>query len=153
MKNAALTRLFLTALLLTAAFILHAQTGIISGKVFSPVSNHAIAQANIRLINKDSLLTAFKLTDSIGNFSFSNIPAGIYTLRIEALSYAVFSKRVYVFSNQIVNDTILLQPFYQDLQSVVVTAQKPVVVIKPDTTEFNASAFKTDKNATIEDVF
>ena len=46
-----------------------------------------------------------------------------------------------------------MQPLYQELQSVVVTAKKPVVIIKTDTIEFVTSAFKTEKNATVEDIF
>lgn len=139
-------------ILCITSFITHAQKEKITGKVFSVTSQEAIAQANVQLLNKDSLPIKSVVSDSLGNFLFNNISAGIYFIHVEALSYSNFTKR-FNLSNKGWHDTIFMQPSYENLQSVVVTAKRPVVVIKPDTTEFNAASFRTEKNATLEDVF
>ena len=139
-------------ILCISSFITRAQKGKITGKVFAITSREAIAQANVQLLDKDSLPIRSAVSDSLGNFLFNNISAGKYFIHVEALSYSGFTKR-FNLSNKGWHDTIFMQPSYQDLQSVVVTAKRPVVVIKPDTTEFNVASFKTEKNATLEDIF
>jgi len=139
-------------LFLAISFVAHAQKEKISGKIFSSDSN-AIAQANIQLLDKNLQPIAFRLTDSTGNFSFKNIFAGTYILKVDAIGFSGTTRNVSVSKNKNFCDTIFMQPLYQELQSVVVTAKKPVVIIKTDTIEFVASAFKTEKNATVEDIF
>src|SRR3954451_9754188 len=151
MKNFFLIKLFLIVLLCLAGIILHAQKGKIAAKVFS-TTNDAVISANFKLFNKDSLCVRNGITDSAGNFVFINVPAGLYSLQVKAMGYFTTTRHVYI-SNGIIPDTIFMEPSYGDLGAVVVTAKKPIVVIKPDTTEFNAAYFKTEKNATLEDIF
>src|SRR4030095_6067319 len=135
------------------SFTVYSQKSEISGSVFLSSSNTietSIASgATIKLLDKDSILLQSILTDSLGNFSFSDLPAGTYILQAEALSYAktVKSVRAQSAKNNELRDTIFLQQSYENLQSVVVTARRPRVVIKNDTTEFKAASFKTQKNA------
>src|SRR5206468_9609117 len=77
---------------------------------------------------------------------------GVYSLQVKAMGYFTTTTHVYL-SNKIKPDTIFIEPSYGDLETVVVSAKKPTVVIKPDTTEFSAAYFKPEKNATLEDVF
>jgi len=135
-------------LFLAISFVAHAQKEKISGKIFSSDSN-AIAQANIQLLDKNLQSIAFRLTDSTGNFSFKNISAGTYILKVDAIGFSGTTRNVSVSKNKNFCDTIFMQPLYQELQSVVVTAKKPVVIIKTDTIEFVASVFKNEKNATV----
>ena len=131
-----------------------AQKGKLSGKIFSS-SNEVIAQATVKLFNKDSVIIRSASSDSLGNFFFINLSSGTYTLQAEALSYTTVKKPVQVqgTKSKHVADTIFMQPSFQDLQSVVVTAKRPNVVVKKDTTEFIAASFKTGKTATVEDIF
>jgi hypothetical protein len=143
----------------TISYKTYGQKGEIAGSVFSSSSNNIITPvafgATIKLLDKDSILVRSILTDSLGNFSFNDLPAGTYILQAEALSYVktIKSVRIQTTKRKGIHDTIFLQPTYENLQPVVVTAKRPEVAIKSDTTEFRAASFKTQKNATLEDVF
>jgi len=153
MKNQKSTLILFICLV---SYAVHGQKGKISGRVFSSSSNDMIpVGATIKLLDKDSLLIRSILTDSLGNFSFNDLPAGSYLLQADALSYSTTKKSVRISGgkNKLLPDTIFMQPFYQDLQSVAVTAKRPNVVIKEDTTEFQAASFKVNKTATVEDIF
>jgi len=151
-------RLIFTIFTSAISFKAYSQKGEISGSVFLSSNNigTTIASgATIKLLNKDSILVRSILTDSLGNFSFSDLSAGTYILQAEALSYTKTVKSVSTqpAKNRELRDTIFLQQSYKNLPSVVVTARRPNVVIKNDTTEFRAASFKTQKNATVEDIF
>ena len=143
----------------TISYTAYSQKGEILGSVFLSSSNNVINPiafgATIKLLNKDSILVRSILTDSLGTFSFSDLPAGTYILQAEALSYVKTVKSVSIqpTKSKKLRDTIFLQPTDENLQPVVVTAKRPEVIVKSDTTEFRAASFKTQKNATLEDVF
>jgi hypothetical protein len=152
MKNATLNRVVLVIFIAIVSFVCHAQKGTISGKIFSLPNNLPVAQANIKLFKNDSLLMIAKISDSTGSFLIEKISAGSYKLQVDALSYSTQNKSVHISPNEVLHDTILLEPSFENLQSVVVTAKKPAVIVKTDTTEFFASSFRTTENATVEDV-
>ena len=139
-------------LLCVAGYVVHAQKGRISGRVFSFASKETIADATVKLLNKDSLVISSIVTDTLGNFYFSNLSAGTYILQIEAMSYLKTWKAVGIIG-KVVSDSILMESFYKDLQSVVVSSKKPAVTVNQDTLEYNAAIFKVNKNATVEDAF
>jgi hypothetical protein len=45
-----------------------------------------------------------------------------------------------------------MEPDRRELDEVVIQAERPPVVVKKDTIEFNASSFKTQQNAMVEDL-
>src|SRR5215216_787444 len=96
MKNTALPKFICILFVCTVSFTVHAQNSRISGRIFSASSNDIIAQATIKLLDKDSVLIRSILTDSLGNFSFNGLPAGAYILQAEALSYSVTKKPVHI---------------------------------------------------------
>ncbi|MFX6218481.1 hypothetical protein ABTF55_22030, partial [Acinetobacter baumannii] len=49
-------------------------------------------------------------------------------------------------------DSVFLLTTSKQLDEVIVVAERPPVMIKKDTIEFNASAFKTLPNALVEDL-
>ncbi|HEY6975275.1 MAG TPA: carboxypeptidase-like regulatory domain-containing protein, partial [Chitinophagaceae bacterium] len=144
-------KLIFVILICAISFTVYSQKGEISGSVFLTSSNNIITQivsgATIKLLDEDSIVVRSIVTDSLGNFSFGDLPAGTYILQAEALSYTktVKSVRTQPAMNRGLRDTIFLEPSYGNLQSVVVTAKRPNVNIKSDTTEFKAASFKTQK--------
>src|SRR6266487_6611615 len=130
MKNQKSTLILFICLV---SYAVHGQKGKISGRVFSSSSNDMIpVGATIKLLDKDSLLIRSILTDSLGNFSFSDLPAGTYTLQAEALSYVTTKKPVHIAGagNKVIPDTIFMQPSFRNLESVMVAAKRPKVVVK-----------------------
>ncbi|TKK65682.1 TonB-dependent receptor [Ilyomonas limi] len=80
-------------------------------------NSHALAGAIIHLLNTNLQTT----TDTGGRFIFPNVPAGTYTLQVAALGFATTTVTV---SSDNKSVTITLQPDVQQLDEVIVTAQK-----------------------------
>jgi TonB-dependent receptor len=70
-------KLYFIALLLVISNVLLAQTGKISGKVINAGSGQPLANATLILTDKSKTTT----TDQNGNFAFSRLEAGTYTLK------------------------------------------------------------------------
>lgn len=151
MKSSAL-KFVIILLLCVAGYSARAQKSKITGIVFSSASRETIADATIKLLNQDSIIVGSIITDTLGNFSFANLPSGAYILQAEAMSYSITAKPVRI-TGKIVSDTILMESSFKDLQSVVVSAKKPAVLVKQDTIEYNANNLKVNRNATVEDAF
>src|SRR6266487_109455 len=136
MKNSTPLRLFFIILICAAGYTGHTQKGKIAGRIFSASPNDMIPTiaigATIKLLDKDSMLIRSILTDSLGNFLFRDLPAGTYTLQAEALSYVTTKKPVHIAGagNKVIPDTIFMQPSFRNLESVMVAAKRPKVVVK-----------------------
>ncbi|MBN9296087.1 MAG: outer membrane beta-barrel protein [Filimonas sp.] len=131
-----------------------AQKGKISGSVFSDSTKEKLTNINISLlIPKDSSIYSYQLTDAKGHFSFTKVHPGTYEVIVTALSHEHYSKRVEITAAhpEVTLDSIVLRVSYDTLEDVTVKAVVPMV-IKTDTTDFNASAFKTRPNASVEDL-
>ncbi|MFM8436917.1 MAG: carboxypeptidase-like regulatory domain-containing protein, partial [Candidatus Kapaibacterium sp.] len=91
--------------------------------------------------------------DAKGRFFITNLPDGLHTLSIRFLGYESVKKRVRLQAG----DTLRLGTMRMTQASVTTDAVEVEAVQtrgeqKGDTTEFNARAFKTDKNASAEDL-
>lgn len=111
------------------------------------------SSASVELLTlKDSSLQKAVVSDSHGQFTFENIPAGSYLVAVSAVGHSTFySTPFFVTStnNHISLDTITLQPLNTSLKGVTVTAKKPFVEQKLDRTIVNveASITNTGSNA------
>jgi len=135
----------------------HAQgqekTGSLSGTIVDTIS-HNLTKATITLTDaKDTTKKRQTLSDDKGKFLFSDLPIGLYSIRVSYLGYDVVDKFVGLTQsnpNLDIGD-ITLEQTINDIGTVVVTAVIPVT-LKGDTTEYNADAFGTKPNATVEDL-
>ena len=154
MKNETL----LKALLISAAVSMigvaaSAQSGKISGRIFSSTDKSSIPQATVKLLGKDSTVKRSMLADSVGRFNFDGLAAGSYILQVQTLSFKDYNKAVTLpHTNKLLLDSVFMQPSYDALGGVVVAAKRAAVVIKNDTTEFSSSAFRVRKNGSVEDM-
>lgn len=129
-------------------------SGSVRGVVRDTVHNYVLRSATASVYKAaDNSLLSYQITNNRGEFSFNNLPAGLL-LKVE-ISFIGYSNAHQLFT--IPADTgfvdlkqIALSPSENTLQEVVVTV--PPVSIKGDTLEFNASAFKLDSNAVVEDL-
>ena len=129
------------------------KNGSIKGVAYDTLSNKAIADATVTvLLKKDSSLLTFGMTDNAGRFTLDNIPAGEYRLLITHIGYhnssRIFSisesnKNVYL-GNVVMNDRTKV------LEEVVVTNEAPPVTLIGDTVQYNSGSFKTQPNASVE---
>ncbi len=127
--------------------------GDIKGRLVDTTVKQGVADATISLVNdSDSALVTFTISTKTGGFEFKGLQAGNYRVVVSHQSFIPFSKSVVVAANQKVDlGDVELEKDIKALGEVVVTSTVPIVV-KGDTVQFNADAFKTKPNATAEDL-
>lgn len=128
--------------------------GTVSGFVFDKSTNKVLPNTSVSLYVKvDSSVLTYQLSSGVGSFQLRNVPfATPMYIVISHMGYGLFRKEFSVSSDDIhlkLGD-IYLDPKAVALEEVVVDA--PPVRMNGDTLEFNASAFKLDKNAIVEDL-
>lgn len=147
------TFLAITLSLLTVAQAQKAD-GSIKGKLVDSLSKQPVPDATISVVNtKDSSLATFTLTNKQGGFEIKGLADGSYLLVISHKSYDPFSRAFTISLDQKNIDLGEIIPGTggKALENVTVVSNVPIVV-KEDTVQFNASAFKTKPNATVEDL-
>ncbi len=115
----------------------------------------ALPSATIMLLNaKDSSLVNFASSNADGFFEMKDISRGGYLFKVTYVGLATFSKKIEPDENESIVElgVITLKSKSQELDEVVVLAERAPVVVKRDTIEFNASSFKTTENANVEDL-
>ncbi len=107
---------------------------------------------NVVALNaKDSAFVKGASTNDRGGFELQ-LPKGIYLIRFSYLGYKTFFKPVEVANENVVLGTIAISNDVRELSGVVIEQLAKRGEQKGDTTEFNANAFKTNPDATTEDL-
>lgn len=128
--------------------------GSVKGKLLDTAAKQPITDATISVLNAvDSSVVTYTLSNKSGIFEVSSLAEGKYLLIISHQNTEEFKKSFSISaSNKTVDlGTLPLQKKIKELQGVVVTNDAPIV-IKEDTVQFKADAFKTRPNATVEDL-
>ncbi|MFT3825940.1 MAG: outer membrane beta-barrel family protein [Chitinophagaceae bacterium] len=132
------------------------QYGSIKGTVLDSAGRGPLESATVSVfLSSDTSLVGYGITNKKGEFLVKEIPVGKpcrFTVSYKGLQTVLRDFIIQSGSKELVFDSISLGKSYAELEEVTVVAQKSPVVIKDDTTEFNASAFKTMPNAVAEDV-
>ncbi|MDZ7650693.1 MAG: GLPGLI family protein [Cytophagales bacterium] len=125
-------------------------TGLIADTLSSPLPSSTIMLLN----SKDSTLVNFGVSDAKGNFEIKNVNKADYLLKVTFVGYMPHTQRVTTPTSGSVFELglIKMQPLTKELESVIVMGEKAPVTVKRDTIEFNAGSFKTNANATVEDL-
>jgi Outer membrane protein beta-barrel family/Carboxypeptidase regulatory-like domain len=132
-----------------------AQQGKIKGQLTDSTTREAMPAATVVLLNaKDSSVASTTMTDTKGNFELTNVADGTYRLYVSFLGYQPLNKRLQITPEQrdIALGNILMGHKGVNLNTVEIVDEKPPIVVKKDTLEFNADAFKTRENAVVEDL-
>ncbi|HTE09896.1 MAG TPA: outer membrane beta-barrel protein [Chitinophagaceae bacterium] len=152
MKIYLLVIIILTASLLT---VQGQKEGSIKGAIKDTASGLLLNGATVTvLLAKDSSLVNFSRTNSNGYFSIHNLENGGYRLLVTHVGYINISKP-FVISAALTDidfGTLIISNKSTLLQEVTVIQEKPPVVIRNDTLEYNAGSFKTKPNAVVEDL-
>ncbi|MFC3199136.1 TonB-dependent receptor [Parapedobacter deserti] len=139
-------RLFLPVLLtaITTVFFspVNGQTTI-TGTVRDSLSKKPLKGATLQLTDGDGISVVLGFTDSIGRFSLKVPAVGSYTVRVQHLGFKRHSLPVAVNDSVQKPLDIILAMDNIMLEGVDVAAIQ-TVILKGDTTEFNAAAFKTE---------
>ncbi|GGD80666.1 collagen-binding protein [Emticicia aquatilis] len=147
-------KLLLQTFLLIFSFIAtFAQTAELTGVVQDAQSNVGISGASVLLINaRDSTQRKGILADVDGNFKLTNVKSGNYRLRVSSIGYTNFETRVAVGNSPKNLGILRLTENANQLGEVTVREKQVRVEQKGDTIQYNAGAFKTNPDATVEDL-
>ena len=143
----------LVAVLLLFPSLAHAQVTSLGAKFMDPTSNAAVAGVRVKLTNFSDT-SDVKRTTAKDDGTFEITGLGVHSYRLEAsrLGYATL-KQVIRVTQQGQNAGVLqMTPEAVDIAGVTVTESPAPAIQKADTTEFRASAVKTSKDATAEDL-
>ncbi|PST82378.1 hypothetical protein C7T94_16510 [Pedobacter yulinensis] len=147
-----MSKLTLSFLLLLASLCSYAQKASIKGLVSDTISKAPLELATVALVNtKDSSLISYTLSNKKGEFNLSGLPADrSMRLIISFAGYQSFKKNVTLARSEN-RDMGMIWLQGTSLADVVIRRGSPVVV-KKDTIEFDAEAFKTRPNAVVEEL-
>jgi hypothetical protein len=140
---------------LVAAQTVFAQKFTIQGHLLDS-AGAPLPSATVLLLNpKDSSLVNFGTTNTQGLFELKNVARAEYLFKVTYVGFRPLMKKITppAEGESIVNlGQLRMEVHSSELNEVVVTAERAPVVVKKDTIEFNATAFKTQENATVEDL-
>ncbi len=147
MKNA-LTVLFLS-FFFSSAFAQNKLDGVI----LDADDHSALTGATVKLFQvADSTKWQGTATDDSGKFVFSNLAKGLYQLHINYIGYKFAEQKVFVRDEDKHLGAINMAKGSTTLKDVNIVDNAVRVSQKNDTAEYNASAFKTNKDANVEDL-
>jgi hypothetical protein len=106
----------------------------------------------VALALPDSMLTKFALTNGNGSFTLSRVPVGEYLLQITMLGHQTIRRPFSITSADVDAGTISLQVLAVEMEELVVSVDHVPFVNRRDTLDYNALAFVTRPNATVEEL-
>lgn len=125
----------------------------IQGQVSDSTGAQLPSATVLLLSSKDSSLVNFGVSNARGFFELKNIASAEYLLKITFVGYKTYSAQVQPpTSGTVVDLGVLKMKIAKTRLDEVVIAESIPVVVKQDTIEFNATAFKTNKNANVEEL-
>lgn len=141
-------------LFLFAGTALYAQHRL-QGRVVNKQNGERIEMATVRLFvyhGTDSVLVHGQQTDMEGEFLIKRLQDGEYRLIISSVGYKEYSVAVRMAGKDVVLHTLYMEEDVQVLGEVQVRGTAAEMVVKGDTLEYNANAYKTAENAIAEDL-
>lgn len=149
-------------LLLCSCFLVFSATaqsgskGSITGKLTDSSGKQPLSLATVAVFKaRDTALITYRLSDPKGIFKVPGLPVGdSFLVVITHAGSSVFRKTL-VFKEGAADidiGTIKLEPDARLMEEILVLAERPPVIVRKDTIEFNAEAFKTLPNALVEDL-
>lgn len=134
------------------AFPLTAQHSIQS-RVYDEKNGEALEMVTVRLFRStDSTLVQGVQTDLRGGFSLEHIKPGNYYLLITSIGYHDYQTDIRMENKNLILKNIQLRENAQLLSEVEVKGTAAQMLVRGDTLEYNATAFKTAENAVVEDL-
>ena len=125
----------------------------VQGLVIDSKNESPIEMGSLRLLNsRDSSIVQGAQTDLKGNFVIKKVASGNYILAASMVGYITHYQNITVGNSDLILKTIKIKEGAVQLASAEVTGNIAQLMVKGDTTEFNANAFKTVQNANVEDL-
>ncbi len=127
--------------------------GSIQSFIFDSKNGMPIEMATVRLLRQsDSSLVQGVQTDIKGSFSLSKVKPGDYVLVLSNVGYDPQKLNIQMRDRDMILRNIQLVENVHALKDLDVKGTAAQLVVKGDTLEYNATAFKTEENAVVEDL-
>ena len=128
-----------------------AQAQRVNGKIVDPAGK-ALPGATVMLMTlPDSVLNKFGAANGQGTFKLPKTKAGKYNLQISFTGFKTYNKALTLEKGKdLALGNITLQEDKKVLDEIVVNGDRSPIVIKKDTVEYNAKAFRTTPNSNVE---
>lgn len=153
MKLRNLQTLLVLSLISLVSFTSAGQTFKVKGLLVDSTDHSAVIGAYVRLIPvNDTLNTKIVVTDVNGKFEFDEVTSRAYIVKGTFLSYRDYIRKINLTNANIDLGELLFTPDATMLKEVRIQGQAFISTQKGDTTQFNASAFKTNPDATTEEL-
>ncbi len=121
--------------------------------VISDPDGELLPGATVKLLAaRDSAFVQGVKTANNGTFNFKDVSNGKYIVQTAYLGYSTDHRNVNVKGANVRLDTIYLSENAQELGEVVVKGVQTEIKVMEDTIEYNASSYKTQPNAVVEDL-
>lgn len=146
MKKLSVTTLLLLLTLTTwADFHIHTQ-------IFDANTRQTLELTTIRLLQKDSSLVTGAQSNEQGKVHLTCSKQGNYILAVSSVGYETHYQNITIKTSTTTLPPIYLKQQSIHLSNVEIKGAAAQMVVRGDTTEFNAAAFKTAENAVTEDL-
>ncbi len=130
-------------------------TGTVSGSVSDTTGKQSMNGATLTLfdMNDSNAVPRYGTAKAKGVFSVGNLPEGRYRLLVSFEGYENQSKIFSITKEKPAAELGNLAMTRKSTMLQEIVIEKPPIVIKKDTVEFDAGSFKTKPNAVAEDLF
>lgn len=125
----------------------------VSGTTVDASDKSPLVGATVLMVNvKDSLKSKYAIADGEGRFLINDLERAFYRLKITFVGYKPYSKILRVTLPEADLGLIQVEPDSTTLAGVVVEGEVIAVQQIGDTTQYNATAFKTNPDASAKDL-
>ena len=130
-----------------------AQTFNLTGRVLDSKDTSTLVGVSVMVTKQaDSNSKTGTVTDLDGYFTVTNLAAGSYNVTFDYIGYKLQSKQVMISTADVVLGTVKMTSTSNELKSVTIKDKEIRATQLGDTSQFNASAYKTHPDATAEDL-
>lgn len=148
-----LKKVFLLLLVITTSTSLFAQGFSLSGKIYDNTSQEDLIGANIVLLqSKDSIQLKGSTSDIDGSFLLQNVNQGNYILKVSYIGFSTVYINLILTDSDLKNINVELNEDANVLKEVEISAILPRMILKGDTVQLNADAFKVNPDADASDL-
>lgn len=127
-------------------------TYLITGRVLLPEGEQPVQGASVLLSSENDQGKTGVLTDRAGKFRLSEVRPGPYQLMVTLAGYETLQRELVVDDQNLALGDLTLADKIYDLEQVVIEGQEAIAEQRGDTVEFNASAFRTNPDASTQDL-
>ena len=129
--------------------------GEISGTLIDASHHTPLVYATVSVYSaSDTVLLAYKLSDEKGQFKLSGLPLTKLRIVITSMGYSILRHSLSLDQDHRIASlgNMMMSASSVNLDEVIIHAERPPVMVRKDTIEFNAAAFKTLPDALVEDL-